>query len=150
MIGLLAVAAGGVLAAAFTSTGVADADTFEYSPDLPSFASASPLDLWPLFTFGTGDEDWSILDTTNISLSSTDSIQGYATQATLGPTPLGLVFDHFTITGGDNVAGGLDAGTIYYLGLPALPLADEIILGGPVVNLMDVVITPLGAIDIPL
>ncbi|HEY2089644.1 MAG TPA: hypothetical protein VGH54_26930 [Mycobacterium sp.] len=76
--------AGGLLGAAFLPMAVAFADTYDFTPDITTFAPTQVEGYPPLINEVTGAENWGISDATTNTVRFPDAFTGIDTETTIG------------------------------------------------------------------
>jgi hypothetical protein len=148
----LSAIAGGLVAAAFLPMAVALADDFDFTPDTTTFDPAQVVVGYPpLVNVVNGTEDWNLNDLTTNSVLSSDLFSGEETETTIGsfsndnlllglPVVMSSGNGLFTFTSGTeidfaNFGGGFEND---WVDIP----------NGPDAGISDLVITPLGDLQV--
>lgn len=82
--GMTASITGGLLATALLPTAVAFADTYDFTPDVPTFVASQAEGYPPLIDEVTGTEKWSIEDLTTNTVKFANTFDGTDTHTTIG------------------------------------------------------------------
>jgi hypothetical protein len=97
----LGAVAGGLLGAALLPMAVAFANTYDFTPDLTSFAPTQVEGYPPLIDEVTGTENWGLFDATTNTSFAPDVIRGTDTETTIGS----FTNDDYLSSSGVNVIG---------------------------------------------